>query len=246
MRTHKKLHYIGLLALSISLFSCGGGDDDDGGNSSQTSNSNEAPSVIQTNQVLFPTPNLLCIDNNIAFDWEDATSPDGGLVSYRILIARDRDLTMVEEIRTVTSSNVTIALEIGTAFYWNITSISSQGVQSDPSETLAFFTMGEGAVNNVPFTAAVVSPLDNATGVAIDAAGMTSLTWDGADTDTSDTLSYELFFGTTNPPASFQTDLTAETADVPTTAATTYFWSVNTTDNSGATSVGRVFQFTTN
>jgi len=185
----------------------------------------------------------LCIDNNIAFDWEDATDPDGQSVAYRIVIARDRDLTQVEEMRTVPTSNVTIELDIATAFYWTITTIDSEGLESNPSETLAFFTMGVGETNNAPFTAALVSPVDEASGVA---SGTTTLTWDGADTDTADTLTYELFFGTDSDPASTQTGLTVETASVMTDPSTTYFWRINTTDNSGAISIGRVWQFTTN
>lgn len=223
--------YIGILVLSITLLSCGG---DDGP---------QPPPTITVEQVNFPTPNLLCIDNNIAFDWDDVVSSDDNPVTYRIVIARDRDLTQIEEMRTVSTSNVTIALDIGTAFYWTITTIDSNDLESDPSETLAFFTMGVGSVNNVPFTAALVSPEDQGTNVT---SGTTTLTWDGADTDTTDILTYELFFGTTATPDSLQMDLTAETFNVTTDPATTYFWRIDTTDDSGAKSIGRVWQFTTN
>ncbi|AXT18849.1 hypothetical protein D1817_02885 [Flavobacteriaceae bacterium] len=231
--------YIGILILTVILTSCGGGGSDDG---PPPPPPNTAPPTVAVNQVNFPTPNLLCIDNNIAFDWDDVVDPDGDNVSYRIIIARDRDLTQVEENRIVTSSNVTIMLEIATAFYWTITTIDSRGEESEPSDTLAFFTMGEGTVNNAPFTAAIVSPEDQGNV----ASGTVALTWDGADTDVGDTLTYELFFGTTSDPASFQTGLTAETFDVSTDPATTYYWRIDTTDDSGAKSIGRVWQFTTN
>jgi len=237
MRSNLIKQYIGILGLSITLFSCGGGDDD---------GSNNAPNTVSVNQVNFPTPNLLCIDNNIAFDWEDATDPDGQVVTYRIIIARDRDLTQIEEMRTVTSSNVTIELEIATAFYWTITTIDSEGLESAPSETLAFFTMGIGETNNAPFTAALVNPADEATGVT---SGTTTLTWDGADTDVGDTLTYNVFFDTVPDPqvlAPSGDNISAETLDVMTAPATTYYWRVNTTDDSGSTSIGRVWQFTTN
>lgn len=233
-------NFIGIITISLIITSCGGGGDD----GPPPPPPNEPPSVI--GEVIFPTANLLCIDNNITFDWEDATDPEGFALSYQIVIARDRDLTMIEEDRTVSESEVTIELETNTAFYWNVTAIDPGGLRGETSETLAFFTMGEGETNHVPFTAALVGPEDEAN---VDASASLTLTWDGADTDEGDTLTYDVFFGTDpNPPAlGSGTGISEETINVDaSTPATTYYWRVNTTDDSGATSIGTLWEFTTN
>ncbi|NAS31797.1 hypothetical protein GTQ40_12505 [Flavobacteriaceae bacterium R38] len=225
--------YIGLLLISTILFSCGGGGDD-------APPPNEPPTAVEN--LIFPSANLLCIDNNITFDWSDATDPEGGNVRYRILIARDRDLTQVEEERTVTESEVTITLERGVAFYWNIVSLDNASAESAPTPTQAFFTMGDGVVNNVPFTAALVAPANDANV----APGTVNLSWDGADTDVGDVLTYDLYFGTDANPPLLEEGLTVENFDVMATTGTTYFWRVDTIDDSGARSIGQVWQFTAN
>ena len=101
MKISLKKH-IGLLAV-IGLFtiSCGGGGgggDDEG----PALPPNEPPTT--TPQLIFPSANLLCIDNNVAFDWEDATDPENQALRYQITIARDRDLTDIEEQRIVNNS----------------------------------------------------------------------------------------------------------------------------------------------
>ena len=77
--------------------------------------------------------------------------------------------------------------------------------------------------------------------------GTTNLVWSGADVDVNDTLTYDVYFGTTNPPTSaVATDLTAENFDVTTQAATTYYWQVDTKDDTGTKTIGAVWTFTTN
>lgn len=225
--------YIGLLIMAL-LFSCGGGDDGPP--------PNQAPGLIGT--VQFPTANLLCIDNNITFDWNDATdAEDGNNVRYRITIARDRDLTDIVENRTVSTSQVTILLDRGTAFYWNVVTIDSEGLESQPSPTLAFFTMGIGETNSVPFTAELVAPADDAD-VPL---GTVTLSWIGGDANPNDTLMYDVFFGTNPNPPLISENITDETIDIMASdATTTYYWRINTTDGSGSRSIGRVWQFTTN
>ncbi|NER13089.1 hypothetical protein GWK08_06540 [Leptobacterium flavescens] len=230
MKKNIKKHIV-LMVLGLVSFACGGGSDGPP--------PNEPPT---TAQLIFPSPDLLCIDNNITFDWSDATDPEGQTVRYEIVIARDRNLTQIEERRSVNQSQVTITLERAVAFYWSVTTLDSEGASSTPTPTQAFYTEGDGVANYAPFTAALVSPADEG---SVDA-GTVSLTWMGGDTDTEDTLTYELFFGTEVDPPSFQTGITAETFDVTVTSGMTYYWRIDTTDDSGAKSIGQIWEFTVN
>ncbi len=229
--------YLSIILLSLITLSCGGGDDD----GTPPPPENMAPETVEN--LIFPSENLLCIDNNITFDWSDAMDPDGDVVSYIVLIARDRDLTEVEEMRTVTESEVTITLERATPFYWNVTTLDPDGLESDPTPTQAFFTEGDGIVNYVPFTAALIAPENEG---FVDS-GTITLMWEGGDTDVDDVLTFNLFFGTDidNLPL-FQGDISEEMFDVVADPATTYFWRIDTTDDAGAENVGQIWTFTTN
>ncbi len=237
MKISLKKH-IGLLAvIGLVTISCGGGGGDDEG---PVLPPNEPPTT--TPQLVFPSANLLCIDNNVAFDWEDATDPENQALRYEITIARDRDLTQIEEQRTVNTSNVTISLERGVAFYWNVVTIDAGNLESDPTDTEAFFTAGDGISNHVPFTAALIAP-DNETGVA---SGTVNLQWEGGDTDVDDVLTFDVYFGTDADPALLQAGVTAENLDVTADTGMTYFWRIDTIDDSGARSIGQIWQFTAN
>lgn len=235
-------NYIALVVLVITTISCSGGGGDDGPPPPPPPPENLAPAT--TGNLIFPSANLLCIDNNITFDWDDAIDPDGDNVTYRITIARDRALTQIEETREVATSQVTITLEQGVAFYWNIVTIDTQRAESAPTDTQAFFTMGVGISNNAPFTAALVAPPNINSTIP---SGTISLMWAGGDSNPDDVLTFDVFFGTDAANLTLVgDDISAETFDVMTDPATTYFWSINTTDDSGATSVGPVWSFTTN
>ena len=102
--------------------------------------------------------------------------------------------------------------------------------------------MGFGEENSVPFTAVLNALADNGSV----GSGTVSLSWIGGDADVDDTLLYDVFFGTDPNPPMVSQDESAETFDVMTDPGTTYYWRINTTDGSGSSSIGRVWQFTTN
>lgn len=235
---NKKINlYTALLSIALIIGSCSdsGGDD-----SPPPPPPNSAPTAVST--LTFPTSDLLCIDNNVAFTWSAATDVDGDPITYRLVVATDRPLTQIVEQRTVSSTSVTISLDRGVAYYWRVTAMDNQGGESDPSATFAFYTEGDGVSNYAPFTAALNAPDDGGSVTA----GTVNLSWTGGDTDTGDTLTYEVFFGDAMDPPLLQDDVTAENIDVTTTAGSTYYWKVNTTDDSGVKTIGQIWSFTAN
>lgn len=228
-----QIKYITAVLVVLFLTACGGGGDDG-------PPPNSAPT--QVSQLTFPTSDLLCVDNNINFQWNASTDTDGDPIRYRLVVALDRALTNVVEERIVTTNSISITLQQGVAYYWNITAIDDMGEESEPSQTLAFFTSGPGITNYAPFTAALDAPADESTV----SAGTVILEWTGGDTDTGDTLTYDLYFGlATNPPLS-QAGLTTDSASEPTIAGNTYYWKVDTIDDSGVKTIGQIWSFTTN
>ncbi len=237
MKNNLKL-YLALLLLAIITWACSksdGGDD-----SPPLPPPNSAPTAVS--QLVFPTSDLLCIDNTVTFEWVASSDADGDSISYILVVATDRLLTQVVEQRTVSSTSVTISLERGVAYYWNVTARDSQGGDADSSSTFAFYTEGDGVSNYAPFSAALSAPEN--TGL-VDA-GTVNLSWTGGDTDAEDILTYELFFGESIDPPLLQSDLSDENFDVTASSGLTYYWKVNTMDDSGLKTIGQVWQFTVN
>ena len=225
---------------SILIVACSGGDDEPAPTPPPNDPVNSAPSRVS--QLIFPSSDLLCIDNTITFEWSASTDPDGDPISYRIVIATDRDLTNIVEQRTVSSTSVTITLNQGVAYYWAVTARDNQGAEASPSVTFAFYTEGPGISNHAPFTAALNAP-GNGDMVS---AGSVNLSWTGGDADPGDVLSFDVYFGETEDPPLIESDLAAENVDVSTVSGTTYYWRVDTIDDSGIKTIGQVWTFDTN
>ena len=115
-------------------------------------------------------------------------------------------------------------------YLWQVTSRNAGGSTVGPVWT--FTTAGAVPVPTAP---AHPGPANAATGVATTAA----LTWSAPGA-----TSYDVAFGTANPPPSVATDLTSATYSPVMVASTTYFWRV-TARNGGGSTVGPVWSFTT-
>lgn len=198
---------------------------------------NQIPSIVQLE---FPTQDLLCIDNTIPFNWSDATDPENDVLEYNVIVAKDRQLTDVVENRTLSASQFTVALEKATAYYWQVSAIDVNNNQRSNSSVFAFYTKGNGVTNYAPFMADLQTPENNGSV----AAGTVDLVWEASDINTTDTLTYELFFGEDSTLTSIDNTLTAKTFSVSVVSGKTYSWKINVTDNVGAKSIGQVFTFT--
>ena len=73
---------------------------------------NRAPSAVN---LIYPSQNLLCIENTITFNWSEAIDPENDALEYNIIIAKDRAMTNIIENETTTSSELTFILEKQTA-----------------------------------------------------------------------------------------------------------------------------------
>ena len=99
---------------------------------------------------------------------------------------------------------------------------------------------GEG--NNIPNTPSNPSPAHQATGVSVDA----DLSWTGGDPDVGDTLTYDVYFDTTEATTLVSNDQSATTYDPGALQGNTkYYWKIVATDNHAASTSGPVWYFTT-
>ncbi len=228
----KKFIYIAMIGVVIS--SCGGG----GGDTPPDPIVNKAPAAPTLAE---PTNNSFCIDNSVPFKWNVAVDPDGDVVSYEIEVSKNSQFSPI--VNTVPSTAVTksIALEKGTQYYWRVKAKDSKNASSEYSSVYQFYTEGVGIRNYLPFAPSIVAPALNSPV----ATAAVSLSWTASDVDTADTLTYDVYFDTVNPPAvKVATGVSTKTLTQNTNPSTKYYWYVVVKDNHGGQTIGQVWNFT--
>ena len=232
----KKLLYI--ITISTVLWSCGGSG---GGDTPPPPPPvNNAPAVPT---LVYPTNNLLCIDNVLDFDWNASTDPDGDSVTYQVQVATDSGFAQLVHSVTESSTLRTLSLEKGIAYYWRVRATDSKGLSSSYSSGNQFYTEGEGISNHLPFSPILVAPELS----SVVSTSTATLQWTADDVDTSDILTFDVYLGTDQASlvveSSDQTATNFETATL--TASTTYYWKVVVKDGQGGQTVGQIWNFTT-
>lgn len=98
------------------------------------------------------------------------------------------------------------------------------------------------APNYPPNTPSNPSPANHATGVSISPL----LSWTGGDPDAADTVTYDVYFGTSITPPLVSDDQTGTTYDPGTLSYNTkYYWKIAAEDNHAASTIGPLWNFTT-
>lgn len=96
--------------------------------------------------------------------------------------------------------------------------------------------------NQPPIIPSDPDPNDGATSVAIE----TNLSWSGSDPNSGDTVTYDIYFGTTSPPPKVSNNQSSTTYDPGELEnKTVYYWKIIACDNHGATISGPIWSFTT-
>ncbi len=226
---------INLIIISLLLTACGGGGDD-----TPEPKENQAPAKV--NSLVFPTNNLLCTTNTLDFEWGEVEDPDGDTVSYLLEISSDNLFTSVDESHTVSGKTKSVTVEKNTAYYWRVKAIDSKGLSSDFSNVFQFYTEGEAEINHLPFAPRLTSPELDASVTNTS----TNLIWECSDVD-NDPLTFDVYFGTTNPPTNKIGDnISEKSLSVNLNTTTTYYWYVVAKDGNGGESIGQVWDFSTN
>ena len=234
----KRLSLYGLLTLL--LFSCSGEEnvpDEPEVLPPAPTPENVAPGVPQ---LLAPQENLVCTYSTLTFEWKTSADPEGKSVSYELEISRDSDFSSLAEQHSGSGTSANLELEKGSIYYWRVRAKDAEGLKSSYSEKRSFSTEPELSYNSVPLSPASESPEDG-TGLSQEKVG---LSWKSSDSD-GDALTYDLYFGTTNPPALHKAGLDAASFEVSLEKGSTYYWKVVASDGKGARALGPVWSFKT-
>ena len=126
----------------------------------------------------------------------------------------------------------------------NANSYSTQVFALNPNSFLdnswtAFF---DGNVNNPPYKPSKPNPVNEAVNQDINI----DFSWTGGDPDIEDTVTYDIFFGTSDNPPKIKSDYTSTVYNYGALEENTeYFWKIISKDNHGETNTGDVWSFTT-
>jgi len=226
-----------LITASLFLFSCGGGGSGDDQPDPLPINNAPNKPVISA-----PINNLLCINNVVQFHWEAAIDPDGDAVSYQLQLATNNQFTEnVQNSSNILGTSYQFSLSKGVAYYWRVKTFDSKGLSSEYSNIFQFYTEGDGVSNHVPFAPNIVSPNLN----QIVQTNTTQLEWTANDVD-NDPLTYNVYFGTVNPPPTkVAENLSTKTFDVTLNSSTSYYWKIVVNDGKGGISIGQIWNFKT-
>lgn len=186
----------------------------------------------------FPTNNLICTNFQLEFKWANNNT---GNVENQIEVSKDQNFATSIFKETVTGTFKTFTLEKNTTYYWRIVSRRSGSQASVSSETWKFDTEPNPTSNNIPFAPTLVAPTDKGT-----VSGNTAtLSWSAQDAD-NDPLTYDVYFGTSNPPPLLVSGVTETSRNVNLQGAGTYYWRIVVRDDKQSAAMGQVWSFAVN
>ncbi len=193
----------------------------------------QAPTNIK---LLVPAKGEENVDIHPTFSWDGGDDPEGGSVFYRIYTGTSSDNLSVftYAFNTKTFHSEIMKLKRSQRYYWQICATDEDG-QSTYSN-ISWFVIGIGDKDTA---LTQLYPREISTYVEPE----TELVWElNADIP----VTYDLYFGTTNPPVLMASNLTdTKYALTELSPATQYYWNVVATDATGNTWSGTVREFIT-
>jgi len=217
---------LSIFILGLIVFSSCSGDEE-----------NTAPT---TPSLTYPSNNLVCVDNAITFQWNASTDAQNDVITYQIQIATDNAFTQNLITSTTTVASKTYTLSKGESYYWRVKATDSKDDSSEYSAVYNFYTESAGVTNHLPFAPVLASPALGSTQTSTSV----SLNWTATDADATDVLTYDVYFGTTNPPTvKVASDITSNSFTAPANDSGDYYWKVVVKDGKGGTTVGQIWNF---
>jgi len=227
---------LSIITFALLLASCGGNKGED-----------PAPAEPGAAVLISPAQNSICTNgavisasqSAILFNWNAAANTS----SYDLIITNL--LTGAATTQNFISNQAYVTLQRGTPYSWAVISKSANSTAAPRSETWRFYNAGEGATSYAPFPASIKSPVYASAVTAT--AGAINLSWTGSSPNAGETLTYDIYLGTTASPAVLKSNVTDSFLNnVQVVSKTTYYWKVVTKDTAGNTSDSGLYQFFVN
>jgi len=165
--------------------------------------------------------------------------PNGDIVTYDVYFGTTNPPPKFASNHTATSFNPGL-MNYTTQYYWKI--IAWDNYNSSTPGPLWNFTTVPPGTNNPPNQPTNPYPANGATDIDLN----TALSWSGGDPDGGDTVTYDVYFGTTTSPgkvASNQSTLTYTPGTLQ--YITQYYWKIIAWDNHGHSRSGPLWGFVT-
>jgi hypothetical protein len=164
--------------------------------------------------------------------------PDGDPVTYDVYFG-----TKSPPPKMIDNQSMTIydpgTMNYSTKYFWQIVAWDNQSA-SAVGPQWEFTT--EDKTNNPPYAPNNENPANESIDIALTAL----LSWEGDDPDEEDTVTYDVYFGTSSPPskvASNHPNMSYDPGDFE--FNTTYYWRIVAWDNNNASTVGDLWHFAT-
>ncbi len=221
------MNKISILLILLLTLAC---SKDDGGN----------PSPVAA-LLIFPDNNQECnqgvdistTQSTVTFRWAASNNTD----SYDVVLKNLN--TQNTTSHSSLTNELAITIQKGTPYSWYVISENLNAVETAQSETWKFYNAGDPIDSYAPFPADLVSP---AMGSILTGITSQSLSWSGSDID-NDIVSYDVYFGTANPPTMLEVNTASTSVNVTVAAVNTYYWRVVTKDSQGNNSQSEIFEF---
>lgn len=219
--------------LFISIVACS--SDNSSPNDDTDSNLPTIPNLI------YPTDNLICIDNTLQLQWSIEDTMENTNVNYLLEVSKQSDFSTYEHTITTNETFYDLSFDIGTVYYWRVRS-SFENQSNGFSEVYSFYTEGEGEENHLPNAPEAISPLQD----AIVKTSNINLSWNATDVDSEDVLSYNVYCDTNpNPTTKLGSDLNTTNLSVNVISGNVYYWKVIVKDDKGGQAIGNIWSFST-
>jgi len=199
---------------------------------------------LQPNQPPFvpsspsPTNGSTDVSINADLSWQGGDPDPGDTVTYDVYFGTSNPPPHMVYNQSGQSYNPG-SMAYNTLYYWRIVAWDNHGASA--TGPLWHFTTGV-QPNNPPYTPNTPSPVNASTGVSVNA----DLNWLGGDPDPGDTVTYDVYFGTTSSPPIVSHNQSSLSYDPGTlNYYTSYYWKIVAWDNHGTSTTGPLWHFTT-